>query len=57
MRIIFLILLLSSNCFGAETIEATGQICVKIVEAEEIDIENLAEIVFTENGATAQVVF
>lgn len=57
MRIVFLILLLSSNCFGAETIKATGQVFAKIVEAENVDITNPAEIVFTENGATAQVVF
>lgn len=51
MRIVFLILLLSSNCFGAE-IKATGKVFATIVEAENVDITNPAEIVFTENGAT-----
>ena len=60
-----LILLIASTCYGAETIKATGTVKAKIVEQEVFEVptvENLTQdvpyvIVYTEQGATAQIVF
>lgn len=61
-----LILLIASTCYGAETIKATGTVKAKIVAQEVFEVptvENLTQenvpyvIVYTEQGATAQVVF
>mgnify|MGYP006923252011 CR=1 FL=1 len=53
-----LILLLTSTCYGAESIKATGTVRVRIVEPDEVQISQPNTIVWTEvNGATAQVIF
>lgn len=52
-----LILFLASTCYGAETIKATGIVRVRIVALEEVQILQPNSIVWTEIGATAQVVF
>lgn len=66
MKKLFIVLmLLSSPCFGAETIRATGYCRAKIVAPEVVewnkDFKEVKEvpfaIVYTENGATTQVVF
>lgn len=61
----FTFLLLSTNCFALETIKATGTVKAKIVAQEVFEVptvENLTQdvpyvIVYTEQGATAQVIF
>lgn len=52
-----LILLLTSTCYGAESIKATGIARARIVAPEEVQISQPNTIVWTEVGATAQVVF
>ena len=52
-----IILLLASTCYGAETIRATGTVRARIVAPEEVQISQPNTIVWTEIGATAQVVF
>ena len=62
----FTFLLLSTNCFALETIKATGTVKAKIVAQEVFEVPtvtNLTQenvpfvIVYTEQGATAQIVF
>lgn len=64
--IAFIILFLLSTCsFGAETLKATGIARARIVAQDVFEVstvENLTQdvpyvIVYTEQGATAQVVF
>lgn len=65
--IAFIILFLLSTCsFGAETIKATGTVRARIIAPEVFEVptvENLTQenapyvIVYTEQGATAQIVF
>ena len=63
--LIISIFLLSTNCFALETIKATGTVRARIVAREVFEVptvENLTQdvpyvIVFTEQGATAQIVF
>lgn len=65
MRVLILVLFLAFPCFCVETIKATGTVKAKIVAQEVFEaptVENLTQevpyvIVFTEQGATAQVVF
>lgn len=64
MKFIFFILLLSIPCYGAEEIKAEGNVCVRIVNEEEFELvseDNLMDapyvIVYTKQGATAQIVF
>lgn len=66
MAKVLIILLLASTCYGVETIKATGTVRARIVVQEVFEVptaENLAQedvpyvIVYTEQGATAQVVF
>lgn len=66
MAKVLIILLLSSTCYGAETIKATGTVMARIVAQDVFEVptsENLTQenvpyvIVYTEQGATAQVVF
>ena len=65
MAKVLIILLLASTCYGAETIKATGTAKAKIVAQDVFElptVENLTQdvpyvIVYTEQGATAQVVF
>ena len=52
-----LILLLASTCYGAETIKATGTVRARIVAPEEVQILQPNTIVWTEIGATAQIIF
>lgn len=60
-----LILLIASTCYGAETLKATGTARARIVAQDVFEVptvENLTQdvpyvIVYTEQGATAQVVF
>lgn len=56
--IAFIILFLLSTCSFGATIKATGTARVTIVEPEEVvvNFDNYT-VVFTEQGATAQVVF
>ena len=65
-KLVLAIMLLSSTCYGVETIKATGTVKAKIVAQEVFEVptvENLTQenvpyvIVYTEQGATAQVVF
>lgn len=64
-ELIISIFLLSTNCFALETIKATGTVRAKIVAPDVFEVPtvtNLAQdvpyvIVFTEQGATAQIVF
>lgn len=58
-----IILLFSIPCYGAE-VKAEGQVYVRIVELEDFNLvseENLMDapyvIVYTKQGATAQIVF
>lgn len=64
--LIISIFLLSTNCFALETIKATGTVKARIVAQEVFEVptaENLTQenvpyvIVYTEQGATAQIVF
>lgn len=61
--LIFAIFLLSTNCFAVQTLKATGNVRAKIVSPVVFEVptaENLTDnfvIVYTEQGATAQVVF
>ena len=63
--LIFAIFLLSTNCFALETIKANGIVKAKIVAPDVFQVPtvtNLTQdvpyvIVYTEQGATAQVVF
>lgn len=57
MKLLLAILLLASTCYGAESIKATGTVRVRIVAPEEVQILQPNTIVWTEVGATAQVVF
>lgn len=65
MRVLILVLFLAFPCFGVETIKATGTVKAKIVAQEVFEAptaENLTQdvpyvIVYTEQGATAQIVF
>lgn len=65
MRVLILVLFLAFPCFGVETIKATGTVKAKIVAQEVFEmptVENLTQdvpyvIVYTEQGATAQIVF
>ena len=59
-----LILLLASTCYGAETIKATGTVRARIVAPEVFEVPTMDSlegvpwvIVYTEQGATAQVIF
>ena len=59
-----MILLIASTCYGAETIKATGTVRARIVAPEVFEVPttgNLEEvpwvIVYTDEGATAQVIF
>lgn len=62
---ILAIFLLSMNCFAVETLKATGTVRATIVAPDVFEVptvENLTQdapyvIVFTEQGATAQIVF
>lgn len=65
-KLVLAIMLLSSTCYGVETIKATGTVKAKIVAQEVFEVptaENLTQedvpyvIVYTEQGATAQIVF
>ena len=64
-KLVLAIMLLSSTCYGAETIKATGTVMARIVAQDVFEVptsENLTQdvpyvIVYTEQGATAQVVF
>lgn len=65
-KLVLAIMLLSSTCYGAETIKATGTARARIVAQDVFEVptsENLTQenvpyvIVYTEQGATAQVVF
>ena len=65
MRVLILVLFFAFPCFGVETIKATGTVKAKIVAQEVFEaptVENLTQdvpyvIVYTEQGATAQIVF
>lgn len=57
MKLLLAILLLASTCYGAETIKSTGTVRARIVAPEEVQILQPNTIVWTEIGATAQVVF
>jgi hypothetical protein len=66
MRVLILVLFLAFPCFGVETIKATGTVKARIVTQEVFEVptvENLTQenvpyvIVYTEQGATAQIVF
>lgn len=65
MRVLILVLFLAFPCFGVETIKATGTVKAKIIAQEVFEaptVENLTQdvpyvIVYTEQGATAQIVF
>lgn len=65
MKILIALILLASPCYGAETIKATGMVRARIIAPKVFEVptvENLTKdvpyvIVFTEQGATAQVVF
>ena len=65
MRVLILVLFLAFPCFGVETIKATGTVKAKIIAQEVFEAptaENLTQdvpyvIVYTEQGATAQIVF
>lgn len=65
MRVLILVLFLAFPCFGVETIKATGTVKAKIVAQEVFEVPtvtNLTQevpyvIVYTEQGATAQIVF
>ena len=65
MRVLILVLFLAFPCFGVETIKATGTVKAKIVAQEVFEApteDNLTQnvpyvIVYTEQGATAQIVF
>ena len=66
MRVLILVLFLALPCFGAETIKATGTVRARIVAPDVFEVptvENLTQenvpyvIVYTEQGATAQIVF
>lgn len=64
MKFIFFILLLSIPCYGVEEIKAEGNVCVRIVNEEDFELvseDNLMDapyvIVYTKQGATAQIVF
>lgn len=59
-----IILLLASTCYGAETIKAAGMVRARIIAPEVFEVpttDSLEEvpwvIVYTEQGATAQVIF
>lgn len=60
-----LILLIASTCYGAEILKATGTVRARIVAQDVFEVptvENLTQdipyvIVYTEQGATAQIVF
>ena len=65
MRLLLALMLLASTCYGVETLKATGTVRAKIVAPivfEVPTVDNLTQdvpyvIVYTEQGATAQVVF
>ena len=58
MRVLILVLFFALPCFGAETIKATGTVRARIVAPEEVVVNfNNYTVVYTEQGATAQVVF
>lgn len=64
MKILIALILLASPCFGAETIKATGIVRARIIAPEVFEVpttDSLEEvpwvIVYTEQGATAQVIF
>ena len=65
MRVLILVIFLAFPCFGVETIKATGTVKAKIIAQEVFEAptaENLTQdvpyvIVYTEQGATAQIVF
>lgn len=65
MRVLILVLFFALPCFGAETIKATGTVRARILAPDVFEVptvENLTQevpyvIVYTEQGATAQIVF
>lgn len=58
MRVLILVLFFALPCFGAETIKATGTVRARIVAPEEVVVNfNNYTVVYTEQGATAQIVF
>ena len=65
MRLLVAFMLLASNCYGVETLKATGYIRAKIVAPIVFEVPTVANltqdvpyvIVYTEQGATAQIVF
>lgn len=64
-KLFILVLFLATNCFSFETIKATGNVRAKIVAQDIFEVptvENFTQdvpyvIVYTEQGATAQIVF
>lgn len=66
MRLLLALMLLASTCYGVEKLKAMGTVRAKIVAPvvfEVPTVENLTQenvpyvIVYTEQGATAQIVF
>lgn len=65
MRVLILVLFLAFPCFGVETIKSTGTVRAQIVAPVVFEVPTVANltqdvpyvIVYTEQGATAQIVF